>query len=130
MGTGRQQKIARLIQRDLAEILQQHIKGKGPKGVIISVTKVNISVDLAFAKVYISIFPTAQTKTVMEHIATYQSAIKHELAQRIRNQMRKIPELSFGVDDSLAYIDTIETALKATENPIENRDLLAKRKKS
>ena len=56
--------------------------------------------------------------------------IKHELAQRTRNQLRRVPNLTFFIDDSLDYIDGIEKSLKGEENPIENRDLLDKRKKS
>lgn len=130
METKRQQKIARVIQRDLAELLRQRIKNSGSKGILISVTKVSVSTDLSIAKVYLSIFPVSETLKLMEELTSQQSFIRHELAQKTRNQLRKMPELHFAVDDSLEYIDKIEKALEGTENPVENPELLAKRKKS
>ena len=130
METSRQQKIARVIQRDLAEILQQNLKDESIKGILISVTKVNISIDMAIAKVYLSIFPASESKKLMENIISSQSTIRHKLAQRTKNQLRKVPELNFSIDDSLEYMDKIEHSLKGVENPIKNPDLLAKRKKS
>jgi ribosome-binding factor A len=54
--------------------------------------------------------------------------IKHDLSQRVRLQLRKVPNLVFFIDDSLDYIEKIDTALASKDNPIENRDLLEKRK--
>lgn len=130
METNRQRKIARIIQRDMAEILQQNVREAGIKGLLISVTKVNVTADLTIAKIYLSIFPVSEIQMLMEAITANQSQIRHQLAQRVRHQFRRVPELQFGVDDSLEYIDTIEKALKGTENPVENPELLPKRKRS
>ncbi|MCB0374483.1 MAG: 30S ribosome-binding factor RbfA [Sinomicrobium sp.] len=129
MESNRQQKIARLIQRDLAEIFRKNISDGGVKGILISVTKVSVTTDLALAKVYLSIFPVSETWKLMEEIVSGGGLIRHELAQRIRHQLRKIPELQFLVDDSLDYIEKIENSLKGVENPVENPELLIKRKK-
>ncbi|WP_373517072.1 ribosome-binding factor A, partial [Pricia sp.] len=75
------------------------------------------------------IFPNKNAPEIMEGITSNQPLIKHELAQRTRHQLRRVPELSFFLDDSLDYIENIEKSLKGDENPIENRALLAKRKK-
>jgi ribosome-binding factor A len=80
--------------------------------------------------VYISIFPNKEGKALLEGIKASQVSIRHELAQRTKHQLRRVPELNFYLDDSLEYIDNIEKSLKGEENPIENRDLLEKRKKS
>lgn len=130
METQRQKKIAGILQKDLADILQRAAIHGGLKGVIISVTKVAVTADLSIAKVYVSIFPNPKAKKLLDGIKSNQSQIKHELAQRTKNQMRRTPELSFYLDDSLEYIDNIDKSLKGEENPIENRDLLEKRKKS
>ncbi len=130
METPRQQKIAGLIQKDMAEILQRAATDGGLKGVLISVTKVYVTADLSIAKVYLSIFPNDKAPTLMEGIKSNEPLIKHEIAQRTRNQLRRMPELIFYLDDSLEYIDKIETSLKGKDNPIENPDLLDKRKKS
>ena len=129
METQRQKKIAGVIQEDIADILQRSAIEGGLKGTLISVTKVYVPTDLSLAKVYLSIFPNKNANEIMEGITSNQPLIKHELAQRTRHQLRRVPELSFYLDDSLDYIENIENSLKGDENPIENRDLLAKRKK-
>lgn len=129
METQRQKKIAGVIQEDIADILQRSAIDGGLKGTLISVTKVSVPTDLSLAKVYISIFPNKDAQEIMEGITSNQPTIRHELAQRTRHQLRRVPELSFFLDDSLDYIENIEKSLQGDENPIENRDLLAKRKK-
>lgn len=130
METQRQKKIAGILQKDLADILQRAATDGGLKGVIISVSKVSITTDLSIAKVYVSIFPNKKANELLEGIQSNKPLIKHELAQRTKNQMRRVPELNFYLDDSLEYIENIEKSLRGEENPIENRDLLDKRKKS
>ncbi|KAB7528612.1 30S ribosome-binding factor RbfA [Flagellimonas olearia] len=128
--TQRQKKIAGIIQKDLADILQRAATDGGLKGILISVSKVSVTTDLSIAKAYVSIFPNTEAQKLLEGIKANQVAIRYELAQRTKNQLRKVPELNFYLDDSLEYIDKIEKSLKGEENPIENRDLLDKRKKS
>ncbi|MDC6387882.1 30S ribosome-binding factor RbfA [Maribacter sp. PR1] len=130
METQRQRKIAGVIQKDIVAILQKAAIEGGLRSTLISVSKVSITTDLSIAKVYVSIFPPEQAKELLEGIKSNQPLIKHELAQRTRNQLRRVPELLFYLDDSLDYIEKIEKSLKREENPIENRDLLPKRKKS
>ena len=125
----RQKKVAGVLQEDLAEILQRAATEGGLKGVILSVSKVRVSVDLSIAKVYLSIFPNDKGEELLEGIRSNQPLVRHEMAQRTRNQMRRMPELLFYLDDSLEYIQNIEDSLKGKDNPIENRDLLDKRKK-
>ena len=130
METQRQRKIGGVIQKDIVDILQKAAIDGGLRGTIISVSKVSVTTDLSIAKVYVSIFPTDKAKELIEGIKSNQPLIKHELSQRTRNQLRRVPELLFFLDDSLDYIEKIESSLKVKENPIENRDLLPKRKKS
>ncbi|WP_282160240.1 30S ribosome-binding factor RbfA [Ulvibacterium marinum] len=129
MESQRQKKIAGIIQKDIADILQRAAKDGGLSGILISVTKVSVTADLSIAKVYLSIFPNADSEELLEGITSNEPLIKHELAQRTRHQLRRIPELQFFIDDSLDYIENIDKSLKRGENPIENRDLLDKRKK-
>ncbi|WP_268224997.1 30S ribosome-binding factor RbfA [Sinomicrobium oceani] len=130
MESNRQKKIAGVIQRDLADILQRAATDGGLHGVLISVTKVAVTVDLSIAKVYLSIFPNDKAAELIAGVQKNKAQIKHELARRTKNQLRRVPELDFYVDDSLEYIDKIEKSLKGSENPIENPDILDKRKKS
>jgi len=130
METQRQRKIGGVIQKDIVDILQKAAIEGGLKGTLISVSKVAVTTDLSIAKVYVSIFPNENAKELLEGIKSNQPLIKHELSQRTRNQLRRVPELLFYLDDSLDYIEKIEKSLKGEENPIDNRELLAKRKKS
>ena len=126
----RQKKIGGLLQKDLAEVLQRAASQGGMQGVIISVSKVKVTVDLSIAKVYLSIFPNNKAQELLKGIKSNTPLIRHELAQRTKNQLRRMPNLEFFVDDSLEYIDKIEKSLKGEENPIENPELLDRRKKS
>ncbi|MDC1471740.1 30S ribosome-binding factor RbfA [Flavobacteriaceae bacterium] len=130
MESQRQKKIASVLQRDLVEVLQGAATQGGMKGILISVTKVNVTVDLSIAKVYLSIFPIDKGAELLEGIRSNAPLIKHELSQRTKHQLRRMPQLIFYIDDSLEYIDQIDKSLKRTENPIENPDLLEKRKKA
>ncbi|PSG90306.1 30S ribosome-binding factor RbfA [Aurantibacter aestuarii] len=127
--TQRQKKIGTVLQKDLADILQTAATQGGMRGIIISVSKVKVTVDLGVAKVYLSIFPNNKAKELIEGIRSNTPFIRHEMAQRTKNQLRRMPNLEFFVDDSLEHIDKIEQSLKRTDNPITNRDLLEKRKK-
>ena len=104
METQRQKKIAGVLQKDLADILQRAATDGGLKGTLLSVSKVYVTTDLSIAKVYVSIFPTAKANELLEGLISNQPLIKHELAQRTKHQLRRIPELSFFLDDSLESV--------------------------
>lgn len=90
----------------------------------------NVTVDLGLAKVYLSIFPSEKRDEIIKGIVSNTPLIRHELAKRTRNQLRRMPELAFFADDSLDYIEGIDHALQGkTDNPIKNPDILPKRQK-
>lgn len=128
--TQRQKKIAALIQKDLAEMLQRAATDGGLKGTLISVSKVYVTPDLSLSKVYVSIFPSQKASELLQNIQENKGRIRHDLARLTRHQLRRVPELQFFLDDSLDYIEDIEKSLKASEDPIKNPDLLDPRKKS
>jgi ribosome-binding factor A len=130
METNRQKKIGTVLQKDLVDILQGEVRKNNITNLIISVSKVSVTTDLSIAKVYLSIFPAAKGDELLAAIKTNAPLIKHELAQRVKLQLRRVPSLMFYIDDSLDYIEKIDNALKAEENPIEDRSLLDRRKKS
>ncbi len=111
METTRQNKIARLLQKELSEIFMRQTQAWG-KGILVSVSAVRVSPDLSVAKAYISIFPSAKAKELCENINANQKSIRYELGSRVRHQLRIIPELRFFVDDSLDYIEHIDELLK------------------
>lgn len=126
----RQKKIGSVLQRDLVDVLQNAATQGGMHGILISVSKVKVTVDLSVAKVYLSIFPNDKAKDLLVGIKSNTPLIKHELAQRTKHQLRRMPNLEFFIDDSLEYIDQIEKSLKGQENPIKDPSILEKRKKS
>ncbi|MAN59169.1 MAG: ribosome-binding factor A [Flavobacteriaceae bacterium] len=128
--TNRQKKIAGVLQGDLAEVLQELLRESGQLGTILTVSKVNVTTDLSIAKVHVSVFPSNKAGALVKELKALTPKIKHRIAQRVKNQLRKMPDLVFYNDDSLDYIEGIEKAVKGGENPIENPDLLPKRKKS
>lgn len=111
MDSIRQNKISRLIQKELAEIFQretaEHFRGK-----MISVTVVRVSSDLSVARVYLSIFPSEGASDVMALIKQIAPQIRGMLGRRVGKQLRIVPELDFFIDDSLDYIDNIDKILK------------------
>lgn len=110
METTRQQKIARLLQKELSEIFRTETSKT--RGVIVSVSNVRISPDLSIARVHLSIFPSEKAEEMIEQVNKTTREIRYALAQRVRFQLRKVPELTFYVDDSLDYIEHIDELLK------------------
>ena len=111
MESTRQAKMARQIQKDVAEILLKEGAAL-VRGVMASVTTVRVSPDLNYAKIYFSIFPFDKSAEVMRTLEENNWMIRRALGQRIRNQVKSVPELQFFLDDSLEYIANIDTLLK------------------
>jgi ribosome-binding factor A len=110
MATTKQNKVARLLQKDLGDIFQKNSRSMF-EGKMITVTVVRISPDLMIAKVYLSIFPSNNKEEILELVRSRANEIRYELGNRIKNQVRKIPELRFYIDDSLDYIEKIDDIL-------------------
>ena len=98
----RQNKIARLIQKELSVIFQQQTRAM--HGVMVSVTRTKISPDLSICTAYLSVFPSARGEEILKNINANEKTIRSELGTRVRYQLRIIPELRFFIDDSLDYI--------------------------
>ena len=110
METTRQNKIARLIQKELSEIFL--LQTKSMPGVLVSVSIVRISPDMSYARVYLSVFPSERSEEIVKNINANMKSIRFELGNRVRHQLRIIPELKFFVDDSLDYAEKIDELLK------------------
>ena len=111
MENTRLNRLERLLQKDLGSIFMVEAKGLF-NGALITVTKVRITRDLSIARVYLSIFGTDNKEGLVAEVRLHSKMIRTALAQKIKNQVRKIPELEFYHDDSLDYIENIDKLLK------------------
>ena len=109
METTRLNKISRLLQKELGDMFLKFTQTMN--GTLVSVTSVKISPDLSVARAYLSIFPAERQEETLSLIINSTKGIRFELAQRTRHQLRRIPELSFFLDDSLDYIENIDRLL-------------------
>lgn len=111
MESTRQQKVARLLQKELAAILQT--EGRNLYGsAMTTITQVEVSKDLSFAKVYVSVFATEDKSRVIKKMEENKKELRFKMGQQIRNQLRVVPELIFIQDDTLDYIENIDNLLK------------------
>ncbi len=110
MDSTRQNKIARLIQKELSDIFLHQTKSM--RGVIVSVSEVRISPDLSIAKAYLSVFPSEKGEEIVQNINKNMKSIRYELGTRLRYQLRIIPEIKFFVDETLDMLDHIDELLK------------------
>ena len=110
METTRQNKIARLIQKELSDIFQKQTSGM--RGVLVSVSACRISPDMSICRVYLSVFPSERAEEIVQNINANMKSVRFELGNRVHMQLRIIPELKFFVDDSLDYAEHIDELLK------------------
>ncbi len=110
MDSTRQNKISRLIQKELGDILLRLTKET--RGIMVSVSAVRVSPDLGIAKAYLSVFPSEKAVGVVDELNENVKTVRFELGNRVRHQLRIIPEIRFYIDDSLDYIENIDKLLK------------------
>ena len=118
----RTERLSSVIQKDLGQILQRNYQ---PSGTFITVTQVRMTDDLSIAKVYLSVFsPNREVKTIYKYIDDHQDEIRYELASKIKNQVRRIPELLFYEDDTAEYVNKIENLFEKVrkERKVNNKD--------
>ena len=111
MESTRQKKVSRLIQKEMAELIMRKNNEIAP-GKLISVTVVRVSPDLSFARIFLSVFPSGDREQVLATVRDFIPKLRYELGQKVRTQLRIVPEIAFFIDDSLDYIDNIDKLLK------------------
>ncbi|NOR86851.1 MAG: 30S ribosome-binding factor RbfA, partial [Bacteroidales bacterium] len=104
METKRQEKIARLIQKEMGKLFQNELSQLANGGML-TITKAKISPDLSVAKVYISFLAIDDKEAVIENINKNEPQIRFLFGKQIRTQLRIVPHLKFFIDDSLDYYD-------------------------
>lgn len=117
----RTERLGSVIQKDIGKILQQDYQ---PSGTFITVTQVRLTQDLSIAKVYLSIFSQDRdTQPIYKAIDDAQDEIRYQLASKIKNQVRRIPELLFYEDDTAEYVNKMESLFKkARESRADSDD--------
>ncbi|MBO4499452.1 MAG: 30S ribosome-binding factor RbfA [Bacteroidaceae bacterium] len=110
MDNTRQQKISRLVQKELSEMFLKQTKLT--KGLLVSVSGVRISSDLQIANVYLSVFPSEKAVETVRNVNENVKSLRFDFGQRVRHQLRVIPDFRFFVDDSLDYVEHIDELLK------------------
>ena len=122
-------KINTVIQHEIAYLIQDAIRKSGSPNLMVSVTKVKVVPDVSIAKVYISVFPKDKVDMYIENLKTNKNQLRHDLSQKLKNQLRKVPELNFYLDESLDYIEKIDKELTNGENPLKKLSSLEPRQK-
>mgnify|MGYP001492917864 FL=1 len=120
MESERQKKISSVLQKDLSSIIQGRLRVYGAINLIVSVTKVKVSPDLLNVKLYVSVFPFSKSNSVLKLLSRDKNKIKNSLGSLMKDQLRRIPELFFFLDDSLNHIEKVEKEIKSGVNPIKN----------
>ncbi len=115
----RQAKISRMLQKELSEIFRRQTAAMG--GVMVSVSSVKVSTDLGIAKAYLSIFPSERAEEILSNIKAQSKTVRYELAGRVKEILRKCPDLQFYLDDSLDYIENIDRLLASDPHLHDDR---------
>ena len=127
--TPRQKKINTIIQHEIAYLLQDAIRKSTVTNLVVSVTKVKVVPDISMAKVYISIFPNKKVDLYLKSLKKSKNQLRHDLSQKMKGQLRKIPELNFYLDKSLDYMENINKELNNGEDPLKKLSCLEPRQK-
>ena len=115
----RQAKISRMLQKELSEIFRRQTAAMG--GVMVSVSSVKVSPDLGIAKAYLSIFPSERAEEILSNIKAQSKTVRYELAGRVKEILRKCPDLQFYLDDSLDYRENIDRLLASDPHLHDDR---------
>ena len=127
--TPRQMKINTVIQHEIAYLIQDAIRKSNTPNLMVSVTRVKVVPDISIAKVYISIFPKDKADMYIKNLKTNKNQLRHDLSQKLKSQLRKVPELNFYLDESLDYKEKIDKELTNGENPLKKLSSLEPRQK-
>lgn len=121
MESRRQEKFAKLMQKDLGDIFLQKTNTLF-NGNFITISSVSVSPDLGYVKVYLSFFKSENKEELLNIVQVHKKEIRHELAKKVKNQMRKVPELEFYIDDSLDYVEKMENIFNKIKQEDSNRN--------
>lgn len=110
MFTERQNKVSKQIQKDISDIFQKNSREWFGNN-LVTVTIVRITKDLGIARIYISVFPSSKAEEIVDLLNANIKTLRYELGNKMRHQVKNIPELEVYQDDSLDHIDRINELL-------------------
>jgi len=116
MESKRQQKVARQLQKDLSEIFQREVPHLF-NGAFITVTSVRVSPDLSVARVYLSFLATKNKEMLLESIREHSRALRQHLGDRVRHQLRIVPDLTYFIDDTAEYAEKMDKLFAGLDIP-------------
>nr|WP_293834447.1 30S ribosome-binding factor RbfA [uncultured Arsenicibacter sp.] len=122
MESKRQQKVARQLQKDLSEIFQRDLSHMFTSGAFITVTNVRVSPDLGVARVYLSFLAVKDKEGLLDMIREKSKTVRQHLGERVRHQLRIVPELTFFIDDTAEYAEKMEKLFAGLEIPPADPD--------
>lgn len=117
MESKRQQKVSRQLQKDLSEIFQRELPHMFNGAGFVTVTNVRVSPDLSVARVYLSFLGTKNKEGLLDTIREKSKTIRQHLGDRVRHQLRIVPELTFFLDDTAEYAEKMEKLFAGLEIP-------------
>jgi ribosome-binding factor A len=121
MESKRQQKVGRQIQKDLGDIFQKEASHL-LDGSLITVTGVKISPDLSIARAYVSILPDQKKNSVLEALKDNAKFLRQKLGNRVRHQLRIVPDLYLYLDDTLEYVEKMDKLFSGIVIPPPGED--------
>ncbi|MCY7357566.1 MAG: 30S ribosome-binding factor RbfA [Rudanella sp.] len=116
MESKRQQKVARQLQKDLSEIFQREVPHLF-NGAFITVTSVRVSPDLSVARIYLSFLATKNKEMLIETIREHSRTLRQHLGNRVRHQLRIVPDLTYFIDDTAEYAEKMDKLFAGLEIP-------------
>ena len=117
----RQDKFERLMQKDLGDIFQKK-SSDWFVGAFITVSETTVTPDLGYVKVYLSLYNVKDTDKLMEEIEKKSKDIRKLLASKIKNSVRKIPELQYFEDNSLEEMNKMDALFDQIKKDREDKE--------
>jgi len=117
--TKRQKQVSAVLEKEMNDIFR-HLGLAVIQGVLVSIASVKITPDLAEARIYLSFFNSTDPASTLKLIEDKNWEIKKELAQKVRHQLRIVPTLTFFIDDTLEYVDKMESLFKEIKEQEKN----------
>lgn len=116
MATKRQQKFSKLIKEEVSKIFHRQFSGAF-SGKLVTITDVEMSPDLSFAKMFVSVFPVLHADDLIKFIEENKSRVRGDLGRAIGKEVRIVPELAFFLDSTAENASKIDSLIGSLDIP-------------